>query len=70
MSYTVVRDHSAEIDRIVVNITNIVRRRCKIGKVTNKPGEDWYRRVGALSRNPAGDVWREGTPDRPGRWRL
>jgi len=36
MSYTIVRDEAAELDRLEVNLDNIIRRRCKIGKVRLK----------------------------------
>lgn len=42
MSYTIVRDEAAEIDRLSMNMDNITRRRCKIGKVRMKPTRaDW-----------------------------
>jgi len=41
MSYTIVRDEAAEIARLSSNLDNVVRRRCKIGKVTSKV-KPWY----------------------------
>lgn len=55
MSYTIVRYEATEMDRLEVNLDNIIRRRCKIGRVRMK----WRPQVPTqfIPAEPLGPTW-------------